>query len=218
MSTPIDTRTTWLIALTGAFVLALALADVAATKFILIGGVVAPGGIFLFSVIFVVRDMLHRVAGEAYVKRAILIAAALNLLMGMYLWMIARFPAPAFYELTEPWGQIFTLAPGIVLGSISAAVISQLVNTWVYQRLWDRGAPLWWRVIGSNLVSLPVDSIIFTFLAFVILPPIFGGTPIALAAAIARIVGGQTLVKAIIMLIMTPVVYLTPGGDRGPAR
>jgi queuosine precursor transporter len=214
MTGSITTRTTWLIALTGAFVLALSLADVAATKFILVGGVVAPGGIFLFSVIFVVRDMLHRVAGQEYVKRTILIAAGLNLLMGLYLWMIARFPSPAFYELAEPWARIFTLAPGIVLGSITAAVVSQLVNTWIYQRLWDRGAPLWWRVIGSNLVSLPVDSIIFTFLAFVILPPIFGGTPIALAAAIARIVGGQTLLKAIIMLVMTPFVYLTPGGEK----
>lgn len=212
--TQLDRRASWAIGLTGAFVLALSLADVAATKFVqLPAGVTAPGGVFLFSIIFVVRDALHRVMGAAYVRRTIFIAATLNVLMGLYLWGIAQLPAAPWYDLAEPWARIFTLAPAIVLGSITAAVLSQLLNTSVYALLWRRGAPVWWRSIGSNLVSLPVDGVLFTGLAFVLLPPLFGGEPIDLATAAARVAGGQTLVKLLTILVMTPFLYLAPEGS-----
>ena len=211
-------RTTWLIALTGTFILTLSLADLAATKFILIGGVVAPGGVFLFSIIFVVRDMLHKIAGQAYVRRTILVAAVLNLFVAAYFYMIAQMPAPDFFALAEPWDAIFALAPAIVLASITAAVLSQLLNTYVYQRLWDAGRPQWVRVVGSNLASLPVDSMLFTALAFVILPPAFGAQAIALSDALVRVASGQTLIKLAIVLAMTPIVYLVPTPtDREPA-
>jgi len=206
----VQDRTTWLIALTGTFILTLSLADLAATKFILIGGVVAPGGVFLFSIIFVVRDMLHKIAGQAYVRRTILVAAVLNLFVAAYFYFIAQMPAPDFFQLAEPWDAIFALAPAIVLASITAAVLSQLLNTYVYQRLWDAGRPQWARVVGSNLASLPVDSVLFTALAFVILPPAFGADPIALGDAVVRVASGQTLIKLIIVLAMTPMVYLVP--------
>jgi uncharacterized integral membrane protein (TIGR00697 family) len=200
--------TTWLIALTGTFILTMSLADIAATKFITIGNTVAPGGIFLFSIIFVVRDMLHRLMGEQYVKKVIYVAAALNIAMALYFYWITTFNAPARMTNADAWNQIFTLAPAIVIGSIIAAVISQLVNTIAYQRLWDAGAPLWARVIGSNAISLPIDSILFAGLAFAILPPLFGGTPLPADALLARIISGQIVIKAIIMLAMTPLVYL----------
>lgn len=201
--------TTLALTLTGTLILALSLADIAATKFILIGNTVAPGGIFLFSIIFVVRDMLHRTMGSTYVKRTIYVAAGLNLAMAAYLYWITTFDAPARMTLANEWNQIFALAPGIVLGSIIAAVASQLVNTNIYQKLWDKGAPLWARVIGSNAVSLPIDSVLFALFAFAILPPLFGATPLPLDSLIARIISGQILIKAIIVLIMTPLVYLT---------
>jgi uncharacterized integral membrane protein (TIGR00697 family) len=134
-------RTPWLIALTGTFVLTLSLADLAATKFIVFAGVVAPGGVFLFAVIFVVRDMLHKTAGARYVRQTIAVAAALNVLVALYFLWIAQLPAPDFYELAEPWAAIFSLAPAIVTASIVAAVVSQLVNTSVYQCLWNSGRP-----------------------------------------------------------------------------
>jgi uncharacterized integral membrane protein (TIGR00697 family) len=201
----------WTISLVGTFILALSLADLAATKFILIGSIVAPGGVFLFSVIFVVRDALHKLLGAEFVKQTILVAAALNLLMAVYFLMIARFPAPGFFaDRAEPWNAIFALAPGIVIGSIIAAVASQWVNTIVYQKIWETGRPLWQRVIGSNVLSLPVDSILFVLFAFVILPPLFGASAIELGAVVGRIISGQTLIKLLIVIAMTPIVYLVP--------
>lgn len=214
-----DNRNLWLIALTGTFVLTLSLADLAATKFVVFAGVVAPGGVFLFAVIFVVRDMLHKTAGAAYVRQTIAVAAALNVLVALYFFWIAGMPAPDFYGLAEPWAAIFSLAPAIVTASIVAAVLSQLVNTSVYQWLWNSGRPQWARSIGSNLVSLPVDSVIFTGLGFVVLPPLLGASSISLADAMLRVASGQTLIKLVIMLAMTPLLYLVPTNpELEPAR
>ena len=208
------TRINWIIALTATFVLALVVADLAATKQALLLGATIPGGVFLFSVIFVVRDALHRAAGAAFVKRVIWIGAALNLLAALYLWVIARLEPAPFFELNEPWAQIFSMAPGIVIGSVAAAVSSQLVSTALFQRLTDRGYPLWWRVIGSNLASLPIDGVVFTVVGFVVLPHVFGGPSLELAEAAARLASGQTLVKLATVVVMTPVVYLTPALER----
>ena len=208
--TTTDRTSTWAIALTGAFILALCVADLAATKVITIGSLVAPGGIFLFSVIFVVRDMLHKLLGAAYTRRVIWVGVSLNLVMAAYFWWLTKFDAPAFFTLAEPWDAIFALAPGIVLGSIVAATASQLVNTAVYQWLWDREQGQAIRVIGSNAVSLPIDTVLFTTLAFFVLPPVFGAAGLPLDAVITRIASGQIVWKAGIMLAMTPLIYLIP--------
>lgn len=200
----------WVIALTATFVLTLALADLAATKFVSVLGVAAPGGVFLFSILFVVRDALHKVAGADYVRRTIWIAAALNVGMALYFAMVARMAPAPFFDLDGPWRAIFLLAPAIVVGSIVAAIVSQLVNTWAYDRLWRRGSPLWWRTIGSNLVSLPVDSVLFVVLAFVVLPPVFGADAIPMDSVVGRIVSGQVLIKLATVLVLTPLVYVTP--------
>lgn len=69
---------------------------------------------------------------------------------------------------------------------------------------------MWVRTIVSNAVSLPVDSVLFVGLAFVALPVVFGATPISFADAGARLVEGQIIVKALTVLILTPILYLAP--------
>ena len=125
------------------------------------------------------------------------------------MWLMTTLPAPGFRP-SDAFDTVFALAPAIVAGSIIAGLISQLVNTWVYQKLWDRGHGNWSRTIWSNVVSLPVDAVFFTILAFVVFPPLFGATPIELGAAAARIASGQTLFKLAIILVLTPLVSLSP--------
>ena len=125
------------------------------------------------------------------------------------MWFMTTLPAPSFRP-SEAFDTVFSLAPAIVAGSIIAGLISQWVNTVAYQWLWDRGHGNWSRTIWSNVVSLPVDAVFFTILAFVVFPPVFGATGIELGAAAARIASGQTLFKLAIILVLTPLVSLSP--------
>lgn len=201
--------TTATVIIAAAFVLSLTMADVAATKFVEVFGIVTPAGAMLFAVIFVLRDLIHKTAGARTARTVIRWAVVLNVGAGLYLFLMTLLPAPDFRPSGE-FDALFAFAPGIVLGSVVAAYASQMVNTWVYQRLWDRDWVQWARTVGSNLVSLPVDAVLFTAVAFVIVPPIVGAEPINVADAFARVASGQTAFKAAVMLACTPIVYLIP--------
>lgn len=205
-------NTMWIAALSAALILCMTVADFAAVKFLDFGWVVTPAGAMLFGVVFVVRDMLHKIAGAAFVTRVILIGVILNLLVAGFMYLITFLPSPAFRPSVN-FDAVFKMSLGIVIGSEIATIVSQWVNTYVYQFLWERDWGSWARTFLSNLVSLPVDAFFFVMLAFVAMPMILGGNALDINAAIARIVSGSTLFKLAFILALTPLVSLAPSND-----
>lgn len=206
----LDKRTIWaIVALVGGYIFCQALADVAATRLIQIGSITLPAGTFIFAVTFTLRDVIHKRLGKTWAQACIWLAAILNIAMSIYLWAMARLPAPVYYGLAEPWSQIFAFVPAIVVGSIAAELIAELVDTEVYHWWWKKMGrfPQWSRVLVSNAVSLPLDSLIFASLAFLFLPPLFGGQALPLSA-IPSLIGGQIVWKAIVTVISLPMIYL----------
>ena len=199
----------WVIGLSAALIMAMTVADFAAAKFLDFGWVVTPAGALLFAVVFVVRDMLHKLAGAAVVQRVILIGVVLNLLIAAFMYAMTFIPAPEFRPSVH-FDAVWKMSLGIVIGSEIATIASQWVNTVVYQRLWERDWGSWSRTFVSNLVSLPVDAVLFVLFAFVFIPPLLGGDPMEINKAISRIVSGSTLFKLAVILALTPLVSLAP--------
>ena len=199
----------WIIGLSAALIMAMTVADFAAAKFLDFGWVVTPAGALLFAVVFVVRDMLHKLAGAAITQRVILIGVVLNLLIAAFMYAMTFLPAPAFRPSVN-FDAVFRMSLGIVIGSEIATLVSQWVNTYVYQKLWERDWGSWSRTFMSNLLSLPVDAVLFVLLAFVFIPPVLVGNAMELNNAIARIVSGSTLFKLAVILALTPLVSLAP--------
>lgn len=202
----------WIAALSSILVLTMTVADFAAAKFLDFGFVVTPAGALLFAVVFVVRDMLHKLAGAAFVTRIILIGVVANLVIAAFMYLMTFIPAPSFRPSVN-FDAVFRMSLGIVIGSEIATMISQWVNTWVYQKLWDRDWTSWGRTFISNLVSLPVDAFFFVIIAFSVMPLILGGTAMDINTTIARIVSGSTLFKLAVILALTPLVSLAPTND-----
>jgi uncharacterized integral membrane protein (TIGR00697 family) len=199
----------WVVGLSAALIMAMTVADFAAAKFLDFGWVVTPAGALLFAVVFVVRDMLHKLAGAAVVQRVILIGVVLNLLIAAFMYAMTFIPAPEFRPSVH-FDAVWKMSLGIVLGSEIATVVSQWVNTVVYQNLWERDWGSWTRTFVSNLVSLPVDAVLFVLFAFVFIPPLLGGDAMEINKAISRIVSGSTLFKLAVILALTPLVSLAP--------
>jgi hypothetical protein len=198
--------------LVGGYVGLQLIADVAATRLVQVGNYAIPAGTFIFALTFTWRDLLHKRLGKEWAIASILVAAAVNLVMAIYLQAVGSLGVPAFVPggLDESWRGIFAFVPAIVVGSICAEVVSEWVDTEVYHRLRGlRGKAQGLRVLGSNAVSLPLDSIIFGGLAFVALPFLFGGEPLPLAA-LPPIVIGQVAYKAVVTLVSLPLIYLVP--------
>jgi uncharacterized integral membrane protein (TIGR00697 family) len=202
----------WVAALSSILILTMTVADFAAAKFVDLGFVMTPAGAFLFAVVFIVRDMLHKLAGAAFVTRIILIGVVANLAIAAFMYLMTFLPAPSFRPSIH-FDTVFRMSLGIVIGSEIATIVSQWVNTWIYQYLWDRDYGSWARTFWSNLFSLPVDAFLFVVIAFVVVPPLLGGNAMDFNNAIARIVSGSTLFKLAVILALTPLVSIAPSNE-----
>jgi len=205
-----------IVVLVGGYIGLQLIADIGATRLVQVGQFAIPGGTFVFALTFTWRDALHKRLGKDWARAAILMAGAINLFMAGYLAVISRLPAPVFVpaEYVEAWTIIFAFVPAIVIASITAEVISEWTDTEVYGRLVSRfkGRMQFMRVLLSNAVSLPLDSIIFGTLAFVLLPSLFGGNALPWSALPAIIVG-QIVFKAIVTVVSLPLIYVVKDKD-----
>ena len=124
------------------YVLATLGANYTATWFIPLPvfGLVAVGT-FIFGITFTQRDRLHS-AGRLWVYGTIALAALANILMSAVIGVPLR----------------------IILASFLAIVLAETADTEIYQKL----LPYPWllRVAGSNAVSIPLDTLLFTLIAF----------------------------------------------------
>jgi hypothetical protein len=75
----------------------------------------------------------------------------------------------------------------IILASFVAIVLAESADTEVYQKLIDRSWLV--RVLGSNAVSIPLDTLLFNGIAF------WGALPLA---TIASVMAGDIVIKTVV--------------------
>jgi uncharacterized PurR-regulated membrane protein YhhQ (DUF165 family) len=113
----------------------------------IIGGAITVGLLF-FGVTFTARDRVHGL-GRKHVYTMIILAVIGSIAETIILGVPFR----------------------IIVASAIAITISETADTEVYQRLLNKS---WFiRVISSNAISIPLDSLIFASIAFVGLLPNF---------------------------------------------
>jgi len=100
---------------------------------------------------------------------ALMAAAVVNLLMAGLFWLVTKLPPDMNIGAQLEFGKVLAPVWRIVIASIVAEVVSELVDGEVYQVWVNRvGHRLqWMRVLTSNSVSVPLDSL-------AIAPPSFG--------------------------------------------
>ncbi len=120
-------------------------------------------GTLFFGITFTQRDRLHGF-GRRVVYRVIVGAAFANVV--------------AAWAVGTPWRYVAV--------SFLAIIVAEAADTEVYHRLLHRR---WFtRVAGSNAVSAPLDTILFTVLAF-------AGAPFATVAWMTQVIVTDVLVK-----------------------
>ncbi len=179
------------------------LADIGSLRIISLGGLAVDAGTLIYPFTFTLRDLVHKVVGVRGARAVILAAAGINLVMAGYFQLIARLPAAPEAGPQPDFQAVLAPVWRIVLASILAEVISQLTDTEIY-RLWIERVTRrhqWARVLVSNSVSIPLDSLIFVVAAF-------GGT--MPSPVLAEIVLANIVIKAVVTLISLPMIYLVP--------
>lgn len=191
-----------LLAVAGGYVAAQVLADVASLRIVEVAGFAVDAGTLIYPFTFTLRDLVHKIAGKTAARVLIVTAAVVNLGMALLFWVTSRLPAADTAPQTVLFGDVLSPVWGIVVASILAEVISELIDTEVYsawmRRMGERYQ--WGRVLSSNLVAIPVDSAVFVGVAV-----ITGVFPSAVAWSIFWV---NVAVKGLVTVVSIPWIYL----------
>ncbi|MBU0979322.1 MAG: queuosine precursor transporter [Nanoarchaeota archaeon] len=159
------------IVLSGMYIFFALTGNIAATKLTFFGRFVMDAG-FIYAFTFTWRDMIHKQLGKKAAITTIYMAAAVNLIAALYYQFVIFLPAEPEWALAggqAAWKFLFGIQMRVVIGSILAQVISELADTQTYT-WWTsgfgKGRPQWLRVVVSNTISIPIDSVLFPIIAF----------------------------------------------------
>jgi uncharacterized integral membrane protein (TIGR00697 family) len=203
------------VAAVGAYVGAQVVADVSSVKIGDAFGRAVDMGTFVYPITFTLRDVVHKVLGRRAARALIVTAAVVNLAMAAYLGWAARFPADESYPLDAEFRAILGPLWRIVVASIVAEVVSELIDTevyhWFVRRVTTRYQ--WARVAASNAVSVPVDNVLFAVLAFGSLPGLAGHDLTLPWSAVWDIFLVNLTVKAAVSALSLPLIYVSPDRD-----
>ena len=204
------TRTTILVI--AGYIAAQLIADIASLKIGVVAGLAVDMGTFIYPITFTLRDLAHKTLGKKNVRTLIIAAAGINLFMSLYLMWAASVPSDPQWGLGAEFSAILGPLWRIVIASILAEVVSELVDTEVYHWFVTRITRRyqWLRVLVSNSVSVPIDNVIFAVGAFGALPGLQNHFLTLPWDIVGQIFLLNLLVKYGVTLVSMPLIYLSP--------
>ena len=182
-------------------VLATILANIQVLTVVDLFGVEASLGNILYGTIFLGTDVLNEIYGKKEAKKAVLIGFAV-----MFITVIIMQIAILFTPNSEDWAmpfikEIFGFLPIVFLASMSAFIVSQFVDIYVFSKIKEKLPStkfLWLRNNGSTLVSQLIDTVIFVPIAFYYKD--FSGILVLILTTY--------FIKLIVALLDTPIIYI----------
>jgi len=183
------------------YIAAQLLSDIASLKITLVAGFSMDAGTFIYPLTFTIRDLVHKRLGKQVARSVILLAAGINLFMALFLHFTAWLPQDPSWGLGREFAAVLGPVWRIVIASIVAEVISELIDTEIYH-LWQKRITekfQWMRVLSSNAVSIPVDSLIFCWGAFGFVLP---------HDVVWSIFFANVIVKGAVTIVSLPAIYL----------
>jgi hypothetical protein len=175
-------------------------------------------GVLPWPIVFIMTDVINDYYGVRGVRFLTLLTTALiTFAFGvMYFaihmpaeqgWWIGSSAAQGVPDMQAAFTSIFGQGMNIILGSLTAFVVGQLVDAFVFRRIKriTGDKRIWLRATGSTLVSQLIDSVVVTYVAFWIFKDM------SFPMATALVLTAYTY-KLIVAILSTPLVYLVHAG------
>lgn len=171
-------------------------------------------GAVIWPVVFITSDLINEYFGKPGVKRISYLAAFFIAYSFVVIFLTIKLP-PAqwwleannqdaqgnYFNMDFAFNKILGQGQRIIIGSLAAFLISQLIDVFVFQKLRKITGPklLWLRATGSTLVSQFIDSFVVLYIAFF---GVFSGEQI-IAIGITNYI-----YKFSVAILLTPLIYL----------
>jgi uncharacterized integral membrane protein (TIGR00697 family) len=170
-------------------------------------------GVILWPVVFIMTDVINEYFGRAGVKRLSYLAAGIIAYAFLALWAADLVKAAPFSPVQdEAFAQVFFQSQWIIVGSIAAFLLAQLIDVtvfWIIRRRTGHRL-LWLRATGSTVVSQLIDTFVVGFIGLY-LPWRLGFSrseePFTFAQYVNTSSSGY-LFKLLVAIGVTPLLYL----------
>jgi queuosine precursor transporter len=170
-------------------------------------------GVLLWPLEFVMTDIVNEYYGPKAVRRISYTAVILIAYAFLMFYLAMGVPAADFWfgtgvkngvpNMSSAFNSIFGQGMWIIFASISAFLVSQIVDVTVFHRIKKATGDkkIWLRATGSTLISQLVDSFIVLFIAF----KIGQGWSWQLVLGICIM---NYIYKGTMAIVLTPIIYL----------
>lgn len=193
------------IILAGIFITNAVTAELIGGKLIQIGPFVMSIGILPWPVVFLTTDLINDYFGKEGVKKLSYITAALIAYSFILLFLAMTIPAATGISPVddEQFKAVFGQSMWIIVGSIIAFLISQLIDVYIFSYFKKKTGnnKIWLRATGSTIISQLFDSFIVLGIAFWLPGKINTETFVSSALT------GYTF-KLGTAVLLTPIIYL----------
>lgn len=171
-------------------------------------------GVLLWPLEFVMTDIVNEYFGPKAIKRISYIAIALISYAFLMFYLAIQTPEDTSFwvgsqkdsgvpDMQAAFSNIFGQGMWIIVGSLVAFLISQLIDVWIFHRIKKVTGEkhVWLRATGSTIISQLVDSFIVLFIAF----KIGKGWSYQRVIAIGLV---NYAYKFTMAIVLTPLIYL----------
>ena len=175
-------------------------------------------GVLTWPIIFIMTDIINEYFGVKQVRFLSILTSVLIGFAFLVVWLAIKLHPADFWIINKVDGKevnmisafdaIFGQGMWIIVGSITAFLIGQMVDVLIFHRIkkFTGEKALWLRATGSTLFSQLIDSFVVIFIAFYLNPAYHWSWQ--MLAAIGLV--GYTY-KFIVALAMTPILYVVHG-------
>ena len=175
-------------------------------------------GVLTWPIIFIMTDIINEYFGVKQVRFLSILTSVLIGFAFLVVWLAIKLHPADFWIINKVDGKdvnmisafdaIFGQGMWIIVGSITAFLIGQMVDVLIFHRIkkFTGEKALWLRATGSTLFSQLIDSFVVIFIAFYLNPAYHWSWQ--MVAAIGLV--GYTY-KFIVALAMTPILYVVHG-------
>ena len=173
-------------------------------------------GAVIWPVVFITTDVINEYFGKKGVRKISFLTAFLIAYVFVIIYLVTKLvPADFWLELNnqDSSGNVFNInyafqtifrqGLGIILGSLVAFLIAQLLDVVIFQRLrkYTGKRMIWLRATGSTLVSQLIDSFVVLGIAFYI----FGNWSLVQILSVGII---NYIYKFSVAILLTPLLYV----------
>src|SRR6267142_2137175 len=138
-------------------------------------------GAVIWPVVFITSDLINEYFGKPGVKRISYLTAGLIAYAFLVIFITMKLPPASwwleaygkdadgnYFNMDFAFNRIFGQGQRIIIGSLSAFLLGQLVDVFVFHRMKKitGNKKLWLRATGSTVVSQFVDSFVVLYIAF----------------------------------------------------